>query len=560
MRRGSLLRQAAAVDSVGEVRETGSGDRDTGRAEHARPAVHDGLPVVVVLSAVVVGALQRWWVAVHPIGTLTSDGAVIGLMALRLLHHGQLTAFMWGQSYGGSLEAVLTALVFAVAGAGTSQLIATTALSSALCALALWRTGRRIVGEPAAQIAALAFWVWPATFLWRSLKPGGTYMVGLAIALCAVGALARIRQGDAGWRRCALAGLLCGLAVWSSPMSLELLIPAALWCLPALRRLGWRLLGVAGGAVIGGLPILVSGALHDWRDLHMPGYRADLLTGFPARFRQFFPVEWPIAMGVRAEGSLAWVGGPVGEVLAAAGGAALVVTALLVIAGRAPRCTLPILTIALLPFLYSFIPLADHIGQGRYALFAVPMEALLVGVGLERAGVHARIAGRRAGQRAAARTGRTQVRLVWTAGLVLAAILGTVGLRDLPARQLVSFPAPDVAMPVNDTALLRLLSAHRVDDAYAQYWIAYRVMFETRSRTRVTPYDYDRYLPIARAVSASRDPAYLFVSASKTVGSFEAWCHEHRVGYRAWRRGGFTIVQPDKKVKPSEVPAAVLRR
>ena len=98
------------------------------------------LPGAVVLALILIGAIERWWVAAHPIGTLTSDGAVIGLMALRLLHHGQLTAYMWGQSYGGSLEAVLTAAVFAV-GVGTSQLLATTALSSGLCALALWRAG-----------------------------------------------------------------------------------------------------------------------------------------------------------------------------------------------------------------------------------------------------------------------------------------------------------------------------------------------------------------------------------------------------------------------------------
>jgi len=59
------------------------------------------LPGGVVLAAVLVGAIQRWWVAVHPIGTLTSDDAVIEVMALHLLHHGQLTAYMWGQSYGG---------------------------------------------------------------------------------------------------------------------------------------------------------------------------------------------------------------------------------------------------------------------------------------------------------------------------------------------------------------------------------------------------------------------------------------------------------------------------
>ncbi len=189
--------------------DSDAADRTTSSALRVRPPwpsrsgpqAFGRLPIGVVLAAVLVGAIQRWWVAAHPIGTLSSDGAVIGLMALRLLHHGQLTAYMWGQSYGGSLEAVLTAAVFAVAGRGTSQLLATTALSSALCAIALWRAGRHIVGEPAAQIGALAFWVWPASFLWRSLKPGGTYMVGLAIALCAVGALARIRQGDDGWPR-----------------------------------------------------------------------------------------------------------------------------------------------------------------------------------------------------------------------------------------------------------------------------------------------------------------------------------------------------------------------
>jgi hypothetical protein len=506
------------------------------------------LPIGVVAAVVVVGAAQRWWVAAHTIGTLTSDGAVIGLMALRLLHHGQLTAYMWGQSYGGSVEAVLTAVVFAVAGAGTSQLLATTAFSSALCALALWRTGRRIVGEPAAQIGALAFWVWPATFLWRSLKPGGTYMAGLALALCAVGALARIRQGDDGWRRCGLAGLWCGLALWSNPVSLELLIPAALWFIPAARRLGWRLIAIAAGGIVGGLPIFVFGATHDWSNLHMPGYRADLISGFPARFRQFFPIEAPISMGVRVEGSFAWVGGHVGEVLAVGATAALFAAASAVIAGRARRCTLPVLTLALLPFLYAINPLADNVGQGRYAFFAVPMAALLIGVGLERAGA------------LVLRRADSDVRplLVWTAGLALVCALGTIGLRDEPGRALVTFRAPDVAMPVDDSALRTLLAVHRIKDAYATYWIAYRVMFETGGRTVVTAYDFDRYPPIAATVDASPDPAYLFVTASRTVGSFETWCQDHYVGYRAWHLGGFTVVQPTTKVNPSVLPHSVL--
>jgi hypothetical protein len=504
------------------------------------------LPVSLVLVAVAAGAIQRWWVAAHPIGTLTSDGAVIGLMALQLLHHGQLTAYMWGQSYGGSLEAVLTAAVFAVARTGTSQLLATTALSSALCALALWRAGRHIVGETAAQLGALAFWVWPASFIWRSLKPGGTYMIGLAIALCAVGALARIRQGDDGWRRCGMAGLWCGLALWSSPMSLELLIPTGLWLIPAVRRLGQRVSTIPAGAIAGGLPVLVFGATQDWTNLHMPGYHTDLLSGFADRFRQFFSIEGPVSMGVRVEGSFAWVGGHFGEALAWAGAAALVATAAAVLAGRTPRCLLPVLTLALLPFLYAFIPLADHSGQGRYAFFALPMAALLIGVGLDRAGTLVRDQGTALGQ------------MVWAAGLAFICALGTIGLGDEPGQALVAFPAPDVTMPVNDSALQALLATHRIKDAYAPYWMAYRVMFETGGRTAVAPLSYDRSPLIAAAVGASPDPAYLFITASKTVSSFELWCQGRNVGYQVWHRGSFTVVQPTAKVSPGELPAAVL--
>jgi len=519
------------------------------------------LPAAVVLAVVLAGGLQRWWAAAHPVGTLTSDGAVIGLMALRLLHHGQFTAYMWGQSYAGSLEADATAAVFALAGTGTSQLVATTALSSGLCALALWLAGRHIVGERAAQLAALAFWVWPASFLWRSVKPGGTYMIGLAITLCAVGALAKIRSGRASWRQCGLAGIWCGLALWSSPMSLELLIPAALWLIPAARRVGWRALALAGGAIIGGLPAVVFGATHEWSNLHMPADRADLLTGVPDRLRQFFPVEAPIAMGVRVEGTLAWLGGPIGEILALAGAAGLLAVACAVLAGRAPRCVLPAATLVLLPVLYALIPLADHAGQGRYALFAVPMAALLLGVGCEQAGLLARrhAAARMLPDRPPSRVARLELgcRLAWTTGLALACALGTVGLASEPGRQLVALPAPDVPMPADDSALRALLTRHQVTDAYAPYWMAYRITFETGGRTLVTPYDLDRYPPIAATVAASPHPAYLFVAASRTYRSFERWCTGHHIGYQAWHQGAFTVVQPAAPVSPAALPHAV---
>lgn len=551
----------AAVDTLGTRADSafsiaGSGAHQPVRRElvsSLQPTrVSSRLPTAFVIAVAVAGALERWWAAAHPIGTLTSDGAVIGLMAMQLLHHGQLPAYMWGQSYGGSLEALLTAAVFGVAGVGTGQLLATTALASALCSIALWRAARQVVGELAAQIGALVFWVWPATALWRALKPGGTYMIGLALSLLAIGEFAKGRKSDATWRRLFLAGFWCGLALWSSPMSLELLLPASIFFAPTMWRARTRLVAFVSGLVVGAIPVIAFGASHHWSNLHFPGKKVSIFHGFDHRFVQFFTIEGPIAFGVRVEGTLRWVGGHVGEALGVIGAAALLAVALFVLMGRIARCRLPMLAIGLLPALYALNPIADHPGQGRYVLFVISMAALLIGIGIESAGMFAiRLFGHVLSRR--------RFELGSMVGVALFGLLGAIGLGAEPGAELVSFPTPDVAMPMNDQALLRLLAMHRIRDAYASYWMAYRVMFETGARTSVVPFKALRSATLAHQVATSPDPAYLFVSSSKTTHSFEAWCQDNGQHFVEWHLGAFTVVQPSRKITPEEVPNRVLQ-
>jgi hypothetical protein len=59
-------------------------------------------------------------------------------------------------------------------------------------------------------------------------------------------------------------------------------------------------------------------------------------------------------------------------------------------------------------------------------------------------------------------------------------------------------------------------------------------------------------------VDGSPDPAYLFVSSSRSTAAFQAWCREHAIGYQAWSDGGFTVVRPATKVTVGMVPATVL--
>src|SRR2546426_9488220 len=63
----------------------------------------------------VAGIALRIWVYRSALGTPNADEAVVGLMTRHVID-GQFTTFYWGQAYGGSQEAILTAPVFLIAG------------------------------------------------------------------------------------------------------------------------------------------------------------------------------------------------------------------------------------------------------------------------------------------------------------------------------------------------------------------------------------------------------------------------------------------------------------
>lgn len=507
--------------------------------------------IVLALVAVAVGALERSYLASHTIGALTSDGAVIGLMASHLLHHGQWPAYMWGQAYGGSLEMALTALAFLVGGTSTASLLATTAATTAVAVFAMWRAARRLVGEPAAAVAALGAWVGSSLLAWRSIKPGGSYLVGLALAWFAILFLIRLRQGERTDRVLVAAGLLLGLSVWTSPMTLQLLVPALLWSLAALRSLGRRVLLVLGGGVVGGAPVLAYGAVHHFSNLAPPG-GGHAWDGFATRLGQFFTQEVPIAASLRVEGSLHWVLGPLGPALSICLGVGFVAVLVHVLRDRTGRCALPVLTLCLLPFLYAANTLASHVGQGRYVELGTTMGFVLLGVAVDNL---ARLATRRFATRSAASLARVAVAAI---AVALLASLGATAIRDEPGPLLAEFPVGGAPMPANDTALLTLLAEHHVHDAFAGYWIAYRVTFETGERTLATPFSLGRYPPIRAAVRASPHPAYLFVRASPTWRRFVAWCAANSIRAGVFTKGDFVVVAPAVRVLPSELARGVL--
>ena len=116
------------------------------------------------------------------VGALDSDEAVWGLMG-RHVADGQFPAFMWGQAYGGTLEAMLSAPLLAVFPGSIVALRTVPVALTALAAVLVWRVGLRTIDAQAAAVAGVLFWVWPSYSIWKSMRAHGFYGAGVVAAL-----------------------------------------------------------------------------------------------------------------------------------------------------------------------------------------------------------------------------------------------------------------------------------------------------------------------------------------------------------------------------------------
>ena len=272
------------------------------------PATHFGsltrarIGTSVLVAAGIAGGigLRIWVLTSSVLGPLDSDEAVSGLMARHVLH-GELRVFFWGQSYGGAQETFLTAGVFALFGSSTAALRVVPLTLYALAALLVWRIGRRTVGESAARIGALLFWLWPSYFVWRSVKAYGYYgaapVLGLGVVLFAL----RLRERDSRLDFLLL-GLVLGLGWWATPQTALLAVPVLAWLFwrrPGALRGAWLVVPAVG---VGAMPLLIESVKHG---LYSPG----VVNGrtFLSHLRGFFGSTLPTALGLRVPFSLSWL-------------------------------------------------------------------------------------------------------------------------------------------------------------------------------------------------------------------------------------------------------------
>lgn len=242
-------------------------------------------PLVTSLLAVGVRVpLVAWGAA----GYLTADGALSGIVMLRLQAAREHFVFVPAVPYSGSLKSHLAAPLLAWCDPAVAFALA----SLAFYALAVWAAARlalRCAGPRAAWAAGLYLVCAPAFVTQYSLSNDGNYVEVLALGPCALllalRAVERVtqRSARAPWLAC---GVVLGLAFWCHILALIPTLAVAalvLWaCGPRARALAYATAALGCG----------------WLTGYMPGLIWNLVNGGES-FRYLVPGLQPVGEGPR---------------------------------------------------------------------------------------------------------------------------------------------------------------------------------------------------------------------------------------------------------------------
>jgi hypothetical protein len=245
-----------------------------------------------------------------------------------------------------------------------------------------------------------------------------------------------------------------------------IIAPAVVW-LTIRRPSVWRHAWVAvPAALVGAAPWLASNLRHDWWSLDLPYTETPYLD----RLRGGIDSTIPMLLGLRVPFTNEWLLGKVGSGLIYA----TLIAVLLFAAWKTRRRPLSLLFLiaACYPFLYAISGLTWLTNEPRYVVVLAPTLAVLFA--------------------APATTIPRSALVLAVAALLSAAVLGKwIAASDADA----AFHAID-RKTVDVRPVVRALDAAGVNRLYADYWIAYRIAFDTRERVIATEFNQTALRPV----------------------------------------------------------------
>lgn len=238
---------------------------------------------------------------------IDADEAIVGLMARHILAGSEWPIFYYGQNYMGSFEAILTAGVFGIIGATSLALKVVPLVFSLYLILAIYLFTKRIASEWAAKVAVLLAAFPPSALtIWSTKARGGFVEIVALGTVSLLLAYLIISQPKDRARNTVLLGLSIGLGWWiNNQMIYYALAAAFIFALFAPRALGWKealrcaALGIAS-FIVGSVPFWYANLFHEPRFAtftELLGRAAPGDASFSKHLVGFFTESLPILVG-----------------------------------------------------------------------------------------------------------------------------------------------------------------------------------------------------------------------------------------------------------------------
>ncbi|MEO0491905.1 MAG: glycosyltransferase family 39 protein [Actinomycetota bacterium] len=469
-----------------------------------------------LIIAALGGLILRIWVLASPAGALDADEAVVVLMAEGFTSF-EPQVFYWGQHYGGSLDALVTAPLFFVT--GTSVLAAKlvmVVMHAAACWL-VWRIGRRIFDDQVGLVAAATAWVASPAIIWWSTKTRGFYGSGVVVAMAVVLFVVRLTDRepdpDEDRRDLVAVGVAAGVAWWVSPITLFVVVPAVAAGLVLRRDLWTRLWIPVGPFVLGSLPWWLYNVSRGFPSLEQPPPSVE--STFAGRLEGFVGQLIPMLLGFRRIFSAEWYGGVAGQALAV-----VIIGGLVVAAVRfRHRSWIPLAVLVGYPIVAAVASATHYVEEPRYGYLLAPTVALVAAgvAGLDR---------------------RTLVALPVV--VLVLTTLGVAGLIDRTGDERFNLVLDPPEVEPLETAMQEL----GIEYAYGEYWLAYRVTAETD--LTVTPMVFVRDFDLHGEVIESGTEARVFYLGSELAWDYKFGLGYDDIAYEVIELDGFEIVVPER--------------
>lgn len=449
-----------------------------------------------------------------------SDMAVMALMGMHISQGREFPIFLYGQNYIGSLDAWLLAPTFALFGATVDTVLFFTLLQLLVVQLLVYTLAYRTSGIAAAGWAVWYLALPPSYYVLRGFGSisGGYNLVnilGLVSFLIGWSTLRRYasQQPVAVWLF--TLGVVLGLGCWTNPMILYFAAPlflCLLWFAPALilnvRRCSLFVLGF----FLGSLPfwyhnlwVIPFGTLR-----HETMLQITPCALWAERVSSFLTLGLPIILGARPWGSINDFFP--GASLIGYGAALLCVAGTALSLNRAklqnlfPRI-LFLLYLFLMPIFFTLNYRSSFVIEPRYLFPLYAVFPVIFGITVSGLSTKHRALGLLAA--------------ILILSLNVVSLSFTTPVRDRTKDSLI----PDlqkhwtsgVCLPWwfarTKDKLIPILKEKQITTVYTNYWIAYKLTFESQEKILAVPAGMMclvRYLPHATEIAKRDRVAYLF--------------------------------------------------